>query len=209
MVERIREILSRYQLTPTQFADAIGTARPIVSHILSGRNKPSLEVVQKISAAYPDLSLPWLMFGTGPMEGVAAPAQTTSEVPTSRSKATERPATERSVGKQPVAASEAVQAPVAAPVPVPVVTPIADDQLRPMSHKPAVSETTLPPVNSNPVVAPTVAPVSVVEPPKAPVTAPASSPFQSFAEPGKAIRRIVIFYSDGTFTDYQPEAPTA
>jgi hypothetical protein len=29
---------------------------------------------------------------------------------------------------------------------------------------------------------------------------------QSFVEPGKAIRRIVIFYQDGTFADYQPEA---
>src|SRR6476469_8536597 len=67
MVERIRLLLETKQLTPTQFADVIGTARPIVSHILSGRNKPSLEVVQRILAAMPDLSMAWLLNGTGPM----------------------------------------------------------------------------------------------------------------------------------------------
>ena len=66
MVERIRILLESRQLTPTQFADVIGVARPIISHILSGRNKPSLEVVQRILAAMPDLAMPWLLNGTGP-----------------------------------------------------------------------------------------------------------------------------------------------
>ncbi|WP_141765671.1 helix-turn-helix transcriptional regulator, partial [Hymenobacter coccineus] len=73
MVDRIRELLLARQLSPTQFADAIGVARPIMSHILSGRNKPSLEVVQKIRAAFPDLSIDWLLDGTGPMLVLAAP----------------------------------------------------------------------------------------------------------------------------------------
>ena len=75
MVERIRILLESRQLTPTQFADVIGVARPIVSHILSGRNKPSLEVVQRILAAMPDLAMPWLLNGTGPIltGTVAAP----------------------------------------------------------------------------------------------------------------------------------------
>ena len=72
MVERIRLLLETRQLTPTQFADAIGIARPIVSHILSGRNKPSLEVVQRILAAMPDLSMPWLLNGTGTMQATIA-----------------------------------------------------------------------------------------------------------------------------------------
>src|SRR6476469_3420473 len=74
MVERIRTLLESRQLSPTQFADAIGVARPIVSHILSGRNKPSLEVVQRILAAMPDLSMAWLLNGSGPMLASAAPA---------------------------------------------------------------------------------------------------------------------------------------
>ena len=67
MVERIRTLLESRQLTPTQFADLIGVARPIISHILSGRNKPSLDVVQRILAAMPDLSMAWLLNGTEPM----------------------------------------------------------------------------------------------------------------------------------------------
>ncbi|TGD79366.1 helix-turn-helix domain-containing protein [Hymenobacter wooponensis] len=215
MVERIREILSRYQLTPTQFADAIGTARPIVSHILSGRNKPSLEVVQKISAAYPDISLPWLMFGTGPMEATAVSSQSTAEVTSSRpNKATEKPAAERVTSKPPSATSQSTPAPIAASRPVQVVATITDDQPTLISNELAAEEATLPPTNNNkPTVAPNPTPAPVAEPPKAlgaasPQTSVPSA-FQAFAEPGKAIRRIVIFYSDGTFTDYQPEAPTA
>lgn len=82
MVERIRTLLETRQLTPTQFADIIGVARPIVSHILSGRNKPSLEVVQRILAAMPDLAMPWLLNGTAPMlmTEAAAPAQAGAQV---------------------------------------------------------------------------------------------------------------------------------
>lgn len=75
MVERIRTLLESRQLTPTQFADLIGVARPIISHILSGRNKPSLDVVQRILAAMPDLSMAWLLNGTEPML-TATPAST-------------------------------------------------------------------------------------------------------------------------------------
>ena len=76
MVERIRTLLESRQLTPTQFADLIGVARPIISHILSGRNKPSLDVVQRILAAMPDLSMAWLLNGAEPM--LALPLDTTS-----------------------------------------------------------------------------------------------------------------------------------
>ncbi len=74
MVERIRILLESRQLTPTQFADLIGIARPIVSHVLSGRNKPSLEVVQRILAAMPELAMPWLLNGSGPMLAPSAAA---------------------------------------------------------------------------------------------------------------------------------------
>ncbi|GGF06808.1 hypothetical protein GCM10011383_17290 [Hymenobacter cavernae] len=43
----------------------------------------------------------------------------------------------------------------------------------------------------------------VMQNPVAPLPASATL---AFAEPDKAIRRIVIFYQDGTFTDYRPEA---
>ncbi|WP_413775174.1 helix-turn-helix domain-containing protein [Hymenobacter weizhouensis] len=88
MVDRIRELLAARQLSPTQFADTIGVARPIISHILGGRNKPSLEVVQKIIAAFPDLSLPWLLNGAGSMFAAAEEQQSSgSAVPRAAAKA--------------------------------------------------------------------------------------------------------------------------
>ena len=54
-----------YGLTPSQLAEKTGIQRASVSHILSGRNKPSLEVMQKIYEAFPELDLKWLMTGVG------------------------------------------------------------------------------------------------------------------------------------------------
>jgi len=86
MVTRIRQLLEQKQLTPTQFADAIGVGRPVMSHILSERNKPSLEVVQRIIEAFPEVSMPWLLKGAGEMLESGAkpqPAGFTSASPAS------------------------------------------------------------------------------------------------------------------------------
>ena len=111
MVERIRILLESRQLTPTQFADLIGVARPIISHVLSGRNKPSLEVVQRILAAMPDLSMAWLLNGTEPMLTTARAAA--SAPPVSRS-------AEPVVSPLPLAPSQTV-APGLAAIPVALV----------------------------------------------------------------------------------------
>ena len=63
--ERIELLMKCYSLTPSQFADRTGIQRASVSHIISGRNKPSLEVLQKIYEAFPELDLRWLMTGQG------------------------------------------------------------------------------------------------------------------------------------------------
>ena len=54
-----------YELSPSQFAEKTGIQRASVSHIVSGRNKPSLEVMLKIHDAFPELDLKWLMTGVG------------------------------------------------------------------------------------------------------------------------------------------------
>lgn len=63
--ERIELLMKCYELTSSQFADRTGIQRASVSHIISGRNKPSLEVMQKIYEAFPELDLKWLMTGVG------------------------------------------------------------------------------------------------------------------------------------------------
>ena len=52
--KRLQKIMDEYDLNATSFADAIDVGRSSISHIISGRNKPSLEFVMKIIEAFPD-----------------------------------------------------------------------------------------------------------------------------------------------------------
>ncbi len=67
MVDRIKSIMAHYQLRAAQFSDAIGMQRSAVSHVLSRRNKPSLDFVLRIKKRFPDISLDWLTLGKGDM----------------------------------------------------------------------------------------------------------------------------------------------
>ena len=57
---KIESLIIGLGLTSTRFADYIGVNRPIISHILSGRNKPSLEIIQKIVSKFPELGYNWI-----------------------------------------------------------------------------------------------------------------------------------------------------
>lgn len=67
MKERIIKFLSINNLTSTKFADMVGVQRSSISHILSGRNKPSFDFIEKMLIAYPDLNAQWLITGKGNM----------------------------------------------------------------------------------------------------------------------------------------------
>ena len=67
MKERLLQLLDLEQLTPSKFADMIGVQRSSISHVLSGRNKPSFDFLQKTLKAFPGLSAEWLVMGTGKM----------------------------------------------------------------------------------------------------------------------------------------------
>jgi transcriptional regulator with XRE-family HTH domain len=67
MVERILLILKTKDISASKFADEIGVQRSSISHILSGRNNPSLELVQKVLKKFPDINSEWLISGIGPM----------------------------------------------------------------------------------------------------------------------------------------------
>lgn len=66
MKDRIAHILKIKNLTATRFADELEVQRSGISHILSGRNKPSLDFIIKIKDTYPEFSLDWLILGKGP-----------------------------------------------------------------------------------------------------------------------------------------------
>ena len=67
MNERINSILKHFKLTSSQFADKIGVQRSSISHVLSGRNKPGFNFIQKILSRFPEINAEWLLTGTGEM----------------------------------------------------------------------------------------------------------------------------------------------
>ena len=67
MIDRIQQILDAKKLSATQFSEEIGIQRSSLSHVLSGRNKPSLDFMLKIKSRYPDINLNWLLLGDGEM----------------------------------------------------------------------------------------------------------------------------------------------
>ncbi|MFH0843139.1 MAG: helix-turn-helix transcriptional regulator [Bacteroidota bacterium] len=67
MKERLIEFLRSENKSAAQLAEEIGVQPSGISHILSGRNKPSLDFVIKMIEKYPFLSIEWLLFGKGGM----------------------------------------------------------------------------------------------------------------------------------------------
>ncbi len=63
--KRIQKIMDHYAVSASSFADYMGVGRSSISHILSGRNKPSLDFVMKIVEAYTDVDMQWLLYGKG------------------------------------------------------------------------------------------------------------------------------------------------
>ncbi len=63
--KRIQKVMDHYAVSASSFADYMGVGRSSISHILSGRNKPSLDFVMKIVDAYNEVDLHWLLYGKG------------------------------------------------------------------------------------------------------------------------------------------------
>lgn len=64
-IKRLEIIFDYYSLNASAFADKIGVQRSSLSHLLSGRNKPSLDFIMKILEEFPDVDLYWILNGTG------------------------------------------------------------------------------------------------------------------------------------------------
>lgn len=74
--KRLQKVMEYYGENGSSFADKIGVQRSSISHILSGRNKPSLEFVLKVLNAFPEVDLYWLLNGKG-----SFPKKDTSTLP--------------------------------------------------------------------------------------------------------------------------------
>ena len=81
-IKRLEYLLDYYSLNASSFADKIRVQRSSISHLLSGRNKPSLDFVMKITDVFPDVNLYWMLNGkgnflkTGSDENISIPIQT-------------------------------------------------------------------------------------------------------------------------------------
>ena len=65
---RIKKWIENNSLKASSFADKISVNRATVSHILSGRNKPSVDFIDKMIRSFPDLNANWLIVGDGFMK---------------------------------------------------------------------------------------------------------------------------------------------
>ena len=64
--QRLQLVIKMHHLSPSAFADKIGVQRSNVSHVLSGRNKPSLDFLEKIILHFPRVNAHWLITGKMP-----------------------------------------------------------------------------------------------------------------------------------------------
>ena len=115
---RIEKILEFYGLSATAFSDAIDFNRSTISHILSGRNKPSLDFVMKVVQEFPEVELYWLLKGKGTfpsseMTATSSQPETNSETNSSDAATTNAPLSEiansATTADAPAATSEAIE----------------------------------------------------------------------------------------------------
>ena len=105
MNRRFQTILDLENLSPAQLADRLGVQRSGISHILSGRNKPSFELLQRVVQSFPEISAEWLITGNGkPLKEqnqTAASGAASSAASGAASSATSGAANSRSSGTTP------------------------------------------------------------------------------------------------------------
>ena len=64
VINRLERTMANHNLSAASFATKIGVQRSAISHILSGRNKPSLDFLMKVYESFDEVALEWLILGT-------------------------------------------------------------------------------------------------------------------------------------------------
>jgi hypothetical protein len=65
--KRIIEVMVRTEHSKSSFATALGVSLPLITHITTGRNKPGMDLVQKLLLHFEQISPDWLLLGSGDM----------------------------------------------------------------------------------------------------------------------------------------------
>lgn len=61
--KRLQKIMESHELSATSFAEKLSVGRATISHLMAGRNKPSLDFVMKVVDTFPNIELEWLLYG--------------------------------------------------------------------------------------------------------------------------------------------------
>jgi transcriptional regulator with XRE-family HTH domain len=162
-VQRMQLLMDYYNISASVFADKLTVQRSSLSHLMSGRNKPSLDFVMRITEAYPEADLYWLLYGKGEFPRISSQSQTEENL-RFQSQFTET-AVNTVVENEPDLFS-------------------GEGEIPGFQSQSQFPEAT-PPIQT--------------------ATEPAtSSPLQTETETVNSIERIVIFYKNGTFKNYNP-----
>ena len=78
IIERVRYMMESMELNATAFATEAGITPSVISHMLNGRNRPTIETLNNIITAYPSWSYEWLLFGKGAPKREEEKSTTTS-----------------------------------------------------------------------------------------------------------------------------------
>ena len=156
---KIELLIQAKKLSASQFADTLGIPRSSISHILSGRNKPSLDVVQKILIAFPEIPAEELLDDKQDLS-ISAPAPKSA------------PST---IASTPSLFDAVIpSAPESPKNNLPEQTIVQSNLRRPRETSPKTQ---------NPIV---------------------EAQPSSTSHLAKQIERVIIFYTDGTFTESKP-----
>ena len=184
MINRINLILQAKNITAKQFAEEIGIQPSGMSHILSGRNNPSLEFINKVIRRYPEIDANWLLLGKGQMYGELgikneefAPlrSQAVSPLEPGRGMRNEESLSEPTLFSVPEASPSPAPAYTPALEPTPEPEPIPE----PMEECEEVCEQEKEELKNEPA---------------------------SIKNDGRRLLKILFFYDDHTFEEYRPLA---
>lgn len=169
MQSKIKELMEREGLSTSRFAELLGIQPSGVSHIVSGRNKPSFELLQRILRRFPKVNPDWLLLDSEQIYRSTEESTPSLEHDNHEPKRVEVVDTMQSAPMldlfvEPTTVGGCESAVI--PSPAEVVNSNAGHSALPKVEK---------------------------------------QPVPSNQEQGVTVERVVIFYSDGTFSAYQPK----
>lgn len=226
MVDRINLILKAKNLTSRQFAEEIGIQPSGMSHILSGRNRPSLDFVMKVVNRYPEIDIKWLTLGEGEMYVSPYSMPVANDASASRtalsrqaSQPSAQPSPETPASSQPSAQDQEPQQ--QAELDLFTMTELNEKSEPPM-RKPVLEidnnadslveeRDAEPALRTEPKVAPVAPPVKDVAPMETKLDEnrindlPSPVDAENRNLKRKRIVKVVILYDDHSFSEYYPE----